>query len=108
MVLCLVGIVLRTTAYCPAGNDTWTEDVMQNYGGDITWIAHGPTHEYTPTVTAPTCTEQGFTTYTCVYGDFYVTDYVEPLGHDYADYICIRCGQKDPNAPKPIDPSNGM
>lgn len=26
------------TAYYPAGNKTWTEDVMQNYGGTITWV----------------------------------------------------------------------
>ncbi|MBR4432837.1 MAG: InlB B-repeat-containing protein, partial [Paludibacteraceae bacterium] len=35
------------------------------------------------TVTAPTCTEQGYTTYTCKDGgDSYVSDYVEALGHD--------------------------
>lgn len=25
--------------FYPAGNGTWTEDVMQDYGGDLTWIA---------------------------------------------------------------------
>ena len=30
------------TAYYPAGNDTWTEDVLQNYGGNITWVAYEP------------------------------------------------------------------
>ena len=34
-------------------------------------------HAYEATVTAPTCTEQGYTTYTCsVCGDSYVSDYV--------------------------------
>ncbi|MCD8056221.1 MAG: leucine-rich repeat domain-containing protein [Clostridiales bacterium] len=28
------------TAYYPAENDTWTEDVMRNYGGTITWTAY--------------------------------------------------------------------
>ena len=28
-----------TTAYYPADNATWTEEVKQNYGGTITWIA---------------------------------------------------------------------
>ena len=28
------------TAYYPAGNTTWTEDVMQNYGGTLTWVAY--------------------------------------------------------------------
>ena len=27
-----------TTAYYPAGDATWTENVKQNYGGSITWI----------------------------------------------------------------------
>ncbi len=41
------------------------------------------THEcsYNAVVTAPTCTEQGYTTYTCVCGDSYVADYVDALGH---------------------------
>ena len=26
------------TAYYPADNPTWTEDVRQNYGGNITWV----------------------------------------------------------------------
>ena len=39
-------------------------------------------HEYEAVVTPPTCTEQGYTTYTCPEdGESYVGDYVEPLGH---------------------------
>ncbi len=30
---------VTATAYYPADNDTWTEDVMKNYGGTITWVA---------------------------------------------------------------------
>ena len=41
------------------------------------------THVYAPSVTAPTCTEQGYTTYTCACGDSYVDDYVDALGHTY-------------------------
>lgn len=40
-------------------------------------------HHYTAVVTAPTCTEQGYTTYTCTCGDSYVGDYVPALGHNY-------------------------
>ncbi|MCD8145083.1 MAG: hypothetical protein LUD79_07080 [Oscillospiraceae bacterium] len=30
-----------TTAYYPAGNDTWREDVMmQNYSGYIKWVSY--------------------------------------------------------------------
>lgn len=32
---------LEITAYYPAGNKTWTEDLLQSYGGDITWIPEG-------------------------------------------------------------------
>jgi len=31
---------VTATAYYPAGNETWTEDVLQNYGGNITWVPH--------------------------------------------------------------------
>ena len=30
------------TAYYPAENDTWTEEVRQDYGGTITWVAYDP------------------------------------------------------------------
>ena len=30
------------TAYYPAGNKTWTEEVMQNYDGTITWVSYDP------------------------------------------------------------------
>ena len=32
---------VTATAYYPAGNATWTADVMQDYGGSITWTAYG-------------------------------------------------------------------
>ena len=43
--------------------------------------ALGYSHRYSSIVTAPTCTEQGYTTYTCACGDSYVGDYVDVLGH---------------------------
>ena len=43
-------------------------------------------HNYDKVVTAPTCTEKGYTTYTCsVCGDSYVADYVDALGHSYSE-----------------------
>ncbi len=43
-------------------------------------------HSYDKVVTAPTCTEKGYTTYTCsVCGDSYVADYVDALGHSYSE-----------------------
>ena len=43
-------------------------------------------HKYDKVVTAPTCTEKGYTTYTCsVCGDSYVADYVDAFGHSYSE-----------------------
>ena len=38
-------------------------------------------HNHQAVVTAPTCTDQGYTTYTCHCGDSYVDSYTEPAGH---------------------------
>ncbi|MBE6719381.1 MAG: hypothetical protein E7571_01840 [Ruminococcaceae bacterium] len=39
-------------------------------------------HDYVSVVTPPTCTEQGYTTYTCSRGDStYVDNYTDPTGH---------------------------
>lgn len=62
-------------------------------------------HVYVPEVTAPTCTEQGYTTYTCaVCGDSYVDDYTPAEGHQAAAewlsdgtshwHACTMCGTK--------------
>ena len=41
-------------------------------------------HSHNAVVTAPTCTDKGYTTYTCsVCGDSYVSDEVASLGHSY-------------------------
>ncbi|MDY4254283.1 MAG: hypothetical protein SOX69_00975 [Oscillospiraceae bacterium] len=50
-------------------------------------------HTYTAVKTAPTCTEKGYTTYTCECGTGYVGDYVEATGHTDAnnDGICDAC-----------------
>ena len=49
---------------------------------NVEWIRnYTHTHNYFSTVTPPTCTEQGYTTYTCECGDSYIADEVEALGH---------------------------
>ena len=35
----------KMTVYYPLGNTTWTENVMQNYGGTVTWTPKGPNGE---------------------------------------------------------------
>ena len=37
---------LTATIYYPAGNATWTPDVLQNYGGRITWVASCTGHAF--------------------------------------------------------------
>ena len=48
-------------------------------------------HEYTTVVTDPTCTEGGYTTYTCACGDSYVADETPATGHNHVDGVCA-CG----------------
>ena len=49
-------------------------------------------HVHEAVVTAPTCTEQGYTTYTCPCGDTYVADYVDATGHNMENGTCTNCG----------------
>ena len=44
-------------------------------------------HNYTAIITAPTCTEKGYTTYTCECGDSYIDDYVDKLEHEFTNYV---------------------
>ena len=60
-------------------------------------IDYSHQHSYETAVTAPTCTEAGFTTYTCSCGDTYVADEVAALGHDIVadaakDATCTETG----------------
>ena len=44
--------------------------------------------DYTETVTPPTCTEMGYTTYVCeTCGDTYKDNYTDKLPHDYAAVV---------------------
>lgn len=69
----------------------WTDGSQCAVCGEIL-VAREPipatSHEYTAAVTAPTCTEQGFTTFTCAAcGDCYVGDYVDPAGHHWDEGV---------------------
>lgn len=44
-------------------------------------------HTYTSVITPPTCTEKGFTTYTCSKCEHsYIDSYVDALGHSYGEW----------------------
>ncbi len=59
-----------------------------------------PGHNYNAVITAPTCTEQGYTTHTCSRcGDSYIDSYTDALGHSggtatcHSKAVCTRCGE---------------
>lgn len=50
-------------------------------------------HSYTAVVTVPTCMEEGYTTHTCENcGESFIDGHTDPLGHDFVDGVCSRCG----------------
>ena len=53
-------------------------------------------HEYAETVTPASCTEEGSVTMTCsLCGDSYTKETLAPLGHNYVDGVCTRCGTEE-------------
>ena len=74
-----------TAATCTAngtGRYTWKTTTYGTFTFDVTIPKTG--HNYVDTVTAPTCTEQGYTTHTCSRcSDNYMDSYVAALGHDF-------------------------
>ena len=87
------------------GRYVWNTTTYGKFQFDVTLPKTN--HSYKSAVTAPTCTEQGYTTHTCVCGDSYKDTYTAALGHDYyaaagsdatctaaawTEYNCSRCG----------------
>ncbi|MDR0492188.1 MAG: hypothetical protein LBH74_00895 [Nitrososphaerota archaeon] len=85
---------------------TCQNDNSHTYTDPITALGHN----YVAVITAPTCDDQGFTTYTCSRcDDSYVDNYVPALGHNWdtgkvtknatfdeegeMTYTCLRCGE---------------
>ena len=63
------------------------------------FIVKAPGHQFVETVVAPTCTESGYTVQKCsVCGEETGerTNLVAPLGHEYKNGVCIRCGAPEP------------
>ena len=58
------------------------------FGLSITACGHK--HIYVETVTNPTCTRKGYTTYTCECGETYVDSYTNEF-HPYDQGICVAC-----------------
>ena len=82
-------------------------DALKNANIHYNYVSH--THSYKDVVTAPTCTEKGYTTHTCACGDSYVDTYVDALGHAWDNgkvtkeptetetgvktFTCTRCNE---------------
>lgn len=90
------GEVTDMSAYYEDGYFVFVTDHFSIYA-----VAELHKHSYVPAVTAPSCTEKGFTTYTCSCSDSYVADYVNAKGHkdDNGDYKCDNgCGYEFENS----------
>ena len=95
---------VTTTVYYPGSNRTWKSSVRQDYGGSLTWVSVGHVHEDTVVITPPTCTEEGFTTYTCACGDVHIDDRVPAKGHTYESGTCSVCGEENSDYNPAKDP----
>ena len=95
--------------HIPGASATCTEPQLCTRCGAVLEKALG--HDYESEVTAPTCTEMGYTTNTCTRcGDSSKSNYTEPAGHKPSDWIidkqpttdsegskhkeCTVCGEK--------------
>lgn len=57
-------------------------------------------HQFTAgAVTAPSCTAEGYTLYSCECGQSEQRDVTAALGHSYAGQVCSLCGEAEPAAP---------
>lgn len=67
--------------------------------GNHAYIVKAPGHKPVEITVAPTCTESGYTVQKCTRcgketGEH--TNIVAPLGHEYKNGVCIRCGAPEP------------
>lgn len=67
--------------------------------GDHKYIVKAPGHQFVEITVDPTCTESGYTVKKCSVcheetGER--TNLVAPLGHEYKNGVCIRCGAPEP------------
>jgi len=79
-------ILTAKLGHTPGADATCTEDQVCTVCGEILTAKLG--HDYDSVVTAPTCEEDGFTTYTCANcADTYVADETAAIGHSWDEGI---------------------
>lgn len=79
------------------GNDSSNTVTQTRQNGE--WVTKCSNHEFVETTVDPTCTESGYTVQKCsVCGEETGerTNLVAPLGHEYKNGVCIRCGAPEP------------
>ena len=89
------------------GNNYFEDFEDRNFAG-ISSDSNGFSAEYyfphphdAAAVTPPTCTTQGYTTYTCtICGDSYNDDYTPPLGHSYGEWVVVTAPSANANGLK--------
>ena len=54
-------------------------------------------HNYVPSVTEPTCTSEGYTTYLCECGKSFTGGKIPTIDHTYSDGVCTACGADEPS-----------
>ena len=85
--------------YYEGDNVQWGEISIADFNEPLTGATlHLKEHVHSfgnPVVTAPNCTEQGFTTRTCKCGETTTDTYVDALGHEYKNGVCSRCGERE-------------
>ena len=75
------------------GRYTWKTTTYGTFTFDVSIAAKG--HSYTSKVTAPSCTEQGYTTHTCVCGHSYKDNYTAATGHSFGEWVIIKIHPND-------------
>lgn len=103
------GTVTKDQSQIPATGHHWSNGTCDGCGlacehsydenGSCIICGGGCEHQYEVVETAPTCTDQGYTTYTCTLcGSSHKDSYVDALGHNWQNATCTepmtcsRCG----------------
>ena len=84
------GYTLYTCSCGDTYKDDYTDKTEHNYQNG-TCVDCGKvephTHQYTSSIIAPTCTEEGYTLYICSCGDTYKDHYTDKINHHYTPSI---------------------
>ena len=91
---------VNAKAYYP-GDESWTEDKLQDYGGKLTWVVDRCLDGHdavTDPVVEPGCVLSGLTegSHCTDCGEILVTQEMIPATrHDFVNGVCLNCGGED-------------